>query len=63
MGEGRITVTRINVCCSEAGSSGYKSIAMEIFWSRGNKKFLRGYSEPVQDASPASVSGRLSRFG
>lgn len=62
MGEGRITVTRINVCCSEAGSLGYKSIAMEIFWSRGNK-VSAGYSEPVQDALPASVSGRLSGFG
>lgn len=40
LGVGRITVTRKNVCCSETGSSDGKSIAMEMFWNRGNKKFL-----------------------
>lgn len=63
VGAGRVTLSRINVCCSEAGSSGCKSIAMEMFWNRGNKKFLQGDNEPVQDILPASVSGRLRGFG
>lgn len=63
VGVGRVTVTRINVCCSEAGNLGCKSIAMEMFWNRGNKKFLQGDNEPVQDISPASVSGGLRGFG
>lgn len=62
MGAGRVTVTRINVCCPESGSAGCKGIAMDMFWNRGNKKFLQGDNEPVQYASPASVSGGLRGF-
>jgi len=59
---GRVAVTRMNVCCAEAGSFGCKSIAMEAFWNRGSKKFLQGDSEAVWDVSPASMSGGLRGF-
>lgn len=62
MAVGRITVTRTNVSCSEAGSSGCKSIAMEMFWNGGNKKVLQGNNESGQDVSPASVTGGLRGF-
>lgn len=38
---GRITVTRINTCCSEDGSAGCKNISMEISWNREIKGFCR----------------------
>lgn len=40
-----------------------KSVPMEMFWSRENKKFLQDHSELLPDVWPAGVAGGLRVWG
>lgn len=40
-----------------------KSVPMEMFWSRENKKFLQDRSEQLPDVWPAGLAGGLRVWG